>query len=406
VSCIRIELTTVSVASDEERRRLRESWDRAFAREAASFRAELNAYLDLVRRAGEQPVALSAWPDPPGAFDRASIENWTHACRRVRQPLSAALTDVQYRVEQQTAERRADMTTRSVEAELVRLERLLALADGAEDDVASGALQTSRLDQVVDGVRRNRARLLVDADADARARAEELARAALDAAEREDHDAARDRLDELRFLVQRTNDRVLRRPAELQRAQVLSAQLAGLAIEEPAWLAHLDAVIDDGAAADPDLMRLIGRRVEAERLAEALERIGYAVPDGFGGALAVPSADGNAAATLVVRADAPGIDDGVRFRSTADGTIAAEVVRDASVTLDPEGDRRIEEAWLTADLPRLLEALTSLGVDAGIERRDPAGSHPLERVSAVRPLGAASRGAQRTRRAPAMESPR
>jgi hypothetical protein len=401
VSCIRFELQTVTVASDRERRRLREEWAGLFSREAAAHEAQLAEYRDLLRESGEQPVTLSAWPAPPDAVDRASFEAWTHACRRAREPLTRALADVRYRLEERMAEQRAAMTARSVEAELVRLERLIG--GGAEEDGASGTHRTARLEQVVDGVRRNRDRLLVDAHADAHARAETLAREALDAAERQDHTAALDRLEELRFLVQRTNDRVLRRPAELHRARVLRSQLTDLAVDEAGWLAHLDAVIDDGASADPDLTGRIGRRVEAERLAEALTRIGYALPDGFVGALGARSDDGTTTSTVVVRTDAPGIDDGVRFRIAVDGTIAAEVVRDASVTPDPEGDRRIEEAWLTEDLPRLLEALTSLGVAAEIARRDPAGSHPLDRVSGVRPLGAASRGAQRTRRAPAME---
>lgn len=403
VSCIRLDMTSVQVVSESERRRIEARWRSFFKERAAQFRARLAEYEQYAELLGETPREIASLPAPPSDYSDysvASIEAWTHACRPIEKHLRHVTVDARRRLAAIAADLRETFTNRAVEAEIARLEATFTTEEPGGDQ---GRAPVTTLDRVVEGIGRNHARLLSDAAAEDRARAEDLVQACVEAVDHGDHVAAQNRLEELRFLVQQANDRTRRRPTELQRAQVLRSQLIELGVEDAEGAAHLDAVIDDGAPLDRATATRIERRTTSERLADALTSIGYDVPDDFARTLGGAGAERRGTTAVVARDGGPGADDGLRFRIDDDETLAVEVVRDTSALADAVTDRRIEDAWLTEDLPRLFDALEQLGVVAEVARRDPAGSHPLGRTTVVRSSGGRGDVRRRTRPASGME---
>lgn len=400
MSCIRLSTRTVTVTTDEQRRALRAGWQDFFAREAAEYERRATEARELAaRRDGSVTLDVAPLPAAPASFDRTSVERWTHACRAAHAALNEQLAVLRAQDAQRAAALRSEMVARTTETEVARLTALATEPTAASTPSARERALADLLAKVAD----NRGRLLADAAPAVHARVAELADTAAVAAAAGDVSTTRDRLEELRFVVQRANELTQRRVSDTARAILLRTHLADLGIDETDWSAHLDAVIGGGDA-DGDLLDRIDRRIRMERLADAFVTIGYEVPDDFGTTLGGTGGTDGAGVTLVVRSGATGTGDGVRLRRVDGATLAAEVVRDASALPDASGDRRLEDAWLEQDLPRLTELLDEAGLETEVERSEPAGSHPLERVAGLRPVDARSRRVTRRRRTPTLEA--
>lgn len=400
MSCIRLSTRTVTVTTDAQRRALQAGWEDFFAREAAEYTRLTTLARDLSARLGGSATPdVVPLPVAPASFDRTSVERWTHTCRAAHAALYEQLAVLRAEDAKRAAMLRSEMVARTTDTEVARLTALATELTAPSTPSARERTLADLLAKVAD----NRGRLLADAAPAAHARVEELADAAAVAAAAGDVSATRDRLEELRFVVQRANERAQRRVSDASRAILLRTHLADLGVDESDWSAHLDAVID-GSDADGDLLDRIDRRIRMERLGDGFAAIGYEVPDDFGATLGGTGGTDGAGVALVVRSGATGAGDGVRLRRVDGATLAAEVVRDASALPDASADRRLEDAWLEQDLPRLTALLDDAGLETEVERSEPAGSHPLTRVAGLRPVDGRSRRVTRRRRTPTLEA--
>lgn len=397
-----------------EARRRRQEVERRRAEQAARARidAEAQRTIDHVRareeaflaaaRRVEQALGVDvALPRLP-ALERASgvpvPGDWLAAAERAFVRMADDLATAQRRGAQEALGRLEEAERRSTErtaARDARAARRSGSADRGTDDAPVGThpADAGWRVEVVAAAERNRARLAAAHDLDAHERGGVLEEGVVAAAQEGDERLARDRLAQLRALVQQVNEARGRAAYDAARAGDLRDQLARLRGDEadvhPEWTGHLDRVVLGLEPLDVAIDRRISDHVIAESLAIALEASGYDVGDSF----SVDLVDGGPA---TARRDDPDADGhAVRFAMLPGSVIDFDLATDASLDPDRSDFAAFERRWCDEDLPMLAAALDAQGMSVRVDERSLPGARPPQRVADLRVSDRRRAGARR-----------
>lgn len=296
-----------------------------------------------------------------GAFDRAVAE------RAAERGLAAARGDV--------ADIRAGTAADVLDRRGVGHGQVTASSRSGDDEALT------RLRAEAD---RLMSRLPAGAEASTWERAASL-RALVDRAE--SPSGARTAADQLRVEVEESCRAAEAAAARRTRAQDLLSDLADAGVDDPSLEARLVAVLtglqdlDDVTrfTAERTLAAASDRREAAfvsDAVADVLQGLGYRVEQGFD---TVFLERGHAH----FRRREWG-DHAVRIRlDAARDELSFNVVReDGAAAGDRERDRQVEDSWCS-ELPTLLSALASRGVDATVRRHTEPGQLPVQRVAST-----------------------